>query len=35
MSLRGIQYLQVNLTETPKIRKVFANFPPIFERTVP
>lgn len=34
MSLRGIQYLHVDLTEAPKCRKVFANFPPIFERTI-
>ncbi|CAD8171964.1 unnamed protein product [Paramecium pentaurelia] len=32
MNLRGIQYLQVNLTEVPKVRRMYDNFPPIFER---
>ncbi|CAD8121098.1 unnamed protein product [Paramecium sonneborni] len=32
MSLRGIQYLQVNLTEVPRVRRMYDNFPPIFER---
>lgn len=32
VSLRGIQYLQVSLTEVSKELKVQSNFPPIFER---
>jgi hypothetical protein len=34
VSLRGIQYLQVILTEVPKENQAQQSFPPIFERTV-